>query len=115
MKKTHVVLIDDIDGTPAKDTVTFTFQGVTYEIDLSEEHISEMSADFEKWISSSRRIGGRAVRGSRVASSAPLSRAGEIRTWAQKTESRFPTVGASPPTSSRSLRRLTPEIGPWGL
>ena len=51
MKKTHVVLVDDIDGTPAKDTVTFSFQGVTYEIDLSEEHISEMSADFEKWIS----------------------------------------------------------------
>lgn len=82
MKKTHVVLVDDIDGTPAKDTVTFTFQGVTYEIDLSEEHISEMTADFEKWISSSRRIGGRAIRGSRVASSAPLSRAGEIRAWA---------------------------------
>lgn len=84
MKKTHVVLVDDIDGTPAKDTVTFSFQGVTYEIDLSEEHISEMSADFEKWISSSRRIGGRAVRGSRVASSATLPRAGEIRAWATK-------------------------------
>lgn len=84
MKKTHVVLVDDIDGTPAKDTVTFSFQGVTYEIDLSEEHISEMSADFEKWISSSRRIGGRAIRGSRVASSTPLSRAGEIRAWATK-------------------------------
>lgn len=84
MKKTHVVLVDDIDGTPAKDTVTFTFQGVTYEIDLSEEHVSEISADFEKWISSSRRIGGRAIRGSRVASSATLSRAGEIRAWATK-------------------------------
>ncbi|PKY65835.1 hypothetical protein CYJ25_07475 [Schaalia turicensis] len=84
MKKTHVVLVDDIDGTPAKDTVTFSFQGVTYEIDLSEEHISEMSADFEKWISSSRRISGRAIRGSRVASSTALSRAGEIRAWATK-------------------------------
>ena len=82
MKKTHVVLVDDIDGTPAKDTVTFSFQGVTYEIDLSEEHISEISADLEKWISSPRRIGGRAIRGSRVASSTSLSRAGEIRAWA---------------------------------
>lgn len=59
MKKTHVVLVDDIDGTDAAETVTFSFQGVSYEIDLSEEHAKEIAVDFGKWIESARRVGGR--------------------------------------------------------
>ena len=49
MKKTQGVLVDDIDGGAADDTIVFAFKGVSYEIDLSEAHIEEMTADFAKW------------------------------------------------------------------
>ncbi len=35
-QKVQVVLIDDIDGGDADETVTFALDGVTYEIDLND-------------------------------------------------------------------------------
>ncbi|MDC4232380.1 Lsr2 family protein [Actinomyces sp. B33] len=80
MKKTRVELVDDIDGTIAARTVSFAFDGVSYEIDLSEENISEFRDALGRWIDAGRRTGGRAVR-SRKASSAIDS--GKIREWAR--------------------------------
>ena len=59
MKKTQIVLVDDIDGTEAVDTVYFSYEGVNYEIDLNEEHIQEFAESISKWIEAARRVGGR--------------------------------------------------------
>lgn len=82
MKKTQVIMIDDIDKSEAADTVSFSFKGVSYEIDLSAEHIAEMTEDFEKWISAGRRVGGRARRG--TARPQGPSRSRLIREWAHE-------------------------------
>lgn len=82
MKKTQVVLVDDIDGGAADDTIVFAFKGVSYEIDLSEAHIEEMTADFAKWTQKARRVGGRQTR-SRSAKPKADSRAALIREWAK--------------------------------
>ena len=37
-QKVQVVLIDDLDGGDATETVTFGLDGATYEIDLSEQN-----------------------------------------------------------------------------
>ncbi|QPK81507.1 Lsr2 family protein [Schaalia sp. ZJ405] len=81
MKKTIVELIDDIDGTVAERTVPFAFNGVTYEIDLSSEHIAEFTQAMERWIGAGRRTGGRVV----VRSGQPVrqSEASKIREWAK--------------------------------
>jgi len=34
----RLVLIDDVDGTEADQTVTFALDGVSYEIDLNDQH-----------------------------------------------------------------------------
>ncbi len=83
MKKTQVVLVDDIDGAEANETVSFSFRGVAYEIDLTEEHAKELEADFSKWIEAARRVGGRTTRAARATKSKGSSKAGEIRAWAQ--------------------------------
>ena len=59
--KTIVTKIDDIDGSPAVQSFTFTWQGVRYDIDLSKANAAALKADFDKWISSARRhrFGGR--------------------------------------------------------
>ena len=41
-QKVQVLLVDDIDGGTADETVTFGLDGVTYEIDLTSGHASEL-------------------------------------------------------------------------
>ena len=59
--KTIITKVDDIDGSPAVNTFTFTWQGTKYQIDLSKAHAAELTADMQKWVSASRRVrfGGR--------------------------------------------------------
>ena len=85
MKKTEVILVDDIDGSSADRTISFSVNGVSFEIDLNEEHATELLEDFAKWESHARRVGGRATatRRRRASSGAP-SEAAQIRAWAQK-------------------------------
>ena len=44
MQKKVVVLVDDRDGSVAKQTISFAFKGVSYEIDLSDRMQSNLSA-----------------------------------------------------------------------
>jgi hypothetical protein len=78
-QKIHVVLVDDIDGGDATETVTFALDGVTYEIDLSDKNAAALRESLSSWVSSARRVSGRksAARG-RAASDA-----GKIREWAR--------------------------------
>lgn len=78
-RKTQVLLVDDIDGSDATNTVTFGLDGVAYEIDLNDENADELRAGLEKWTALARRTGGRARRGTGSGSS---SDAKKIREWA---------------------------------
>jgi len=53
--KTITTKVDDIDGSPADASFTFSWQGNKYHIDLSKAHAAEMKADFDKWVSAGRR------------------------------------------------------------
>jgi len=53
--KTITTKVDDIDGSPADASFSFTWQGYKYHIDLSKEHAAELKADFNKWSSAARR------------------------------------------------------------
>jgi hypothetical protein len=59
-RKQVVNLIDDLDGKEITDggrTVTFSLQGVGYEIDLSTAHHKEFRAVLEPYIAVARRVG----------------------------------------------------------
>ncbi|MDR0990629.1 MAG: Lsr2 family protein [Propionibacteriaceae bacterium] len=75
-----VVFVDDIDGSPADHTVSFTVDGVSYQIDLSDEHAAALHEDFDKWVKKARRVSGRKTTGRRSSSSEDVS---AIREWAQ--------------------------------
>jgi len=53
--KTIITKVDDIDGSPADASYTFSWQGNKYHIDLSKAHAAELKADFDKWVSAARR------------------------------------------------------------
>ena len=86
-KTVTVSFVDDLDGrTAADETVAFTLDGVTYEIDLSTKNAKKLRAALQPWIETGRRVGGRRrssiVGASRTATQPRESAA--IRLWARK-------------------------------
>lgn len=82
-QKTQILLIDDIDGASADETVTFALDGVSYEIDLASAHAAELRDSLAAWIGSARRVSGRKVAGARSgATSRRSSDAAAVREWA---------------------------------
>ena len=87
-QRVNVVLVDDLDGSDAVETVSFALDGVDYEIDLSEQHAGELRNALSLYIGHGRRTGGRR-RKSPSGGSAKSSAAGgpspsEIRAWARE-------------------------------
>lgn len=84
-QKVQVILVDDLDGGVADETVTFALDGVSYEIDLSNAHAQELRDALATWVGSARKAGrssgARPARRGRSASGS--SRATEIREWAR--------------------------------
>lgn len=87
-QKVQVLLVDDIDGSDADETVTFSLDGVSYEIDLTDANAQKLRDDLSTWIGHARRAGGRkttsrsstARRASNAGSSADLTK---VREWAR--------------------------------
>ena len=85
-QRVNVVLVDDLDGSDAVETVSFALDGVDYEIDLSEAHASELRNALALYIGHGRRTGGRRRTGqaSSKRSSSGGPSASEIRAWARE-------------------------------
>ncbi len=83
MKQTKTVLIDDVDGSTADRTVSFSINGSSYEIDLSDAHADELAEDFGKWQAKARRVSGRvSTRSSRTHTVTRSSDSAKVRAWA---------------------------------
>lgn len=85
-QKVKVLLIDDLDGSDASETVTFAVDGVTYEIDLNAENAAELREAFARWVGHARKSGGRRAAPRRAASSggsAAGGNTGAVREWAR--------------------------------
>ena len=76
--RTQILIEDDLDGSPASETLKFTLDGITYEIDLNTHHASNFRNLVTPWISHARRSSGRNTRGRNTR---PWS-ASDIRAWA---------------------------------
>lgn len=85
-KRTQVILEDDLDGGAAEETVTFTVNGITYELDLSAKNVEKLDEALAPFTSKARRTGGRATQSRRA--SGPRTTPGPeqlkaIRAWAR--------------------------------
>lgn len=61
-RTTLVVLEDDLDGGKADETVTFSLDGIDYEIDLSNKNAAKLRGQLAKFVEAARRTGGRTKR-----------------------------------------------------
>ena len=58
-QKVQVILVDDVDGGEANETVSFSLDGVSYEIDVSEANAGKLRDALAPWVGHARRVGGR--------------------------------------------------------
>ena len=89
-QRVNVVLVDDIDGTEASETVTFGLDGAQYEIDLSQDNADKLRETLSAYVGHARRAGGRrrSAQSSSARSTGSSSRSGgpsaaDIRAWAR--------------------------------
>src|SRR3954468_1641183 len=54
-QKVVVELVDDLDGSPADQTVKFGLDGVTFEIDLNDEHAEDLRTALANYVAAGRR------------------------------------------------------------
>lgn len=84
-QRVQIILEDDIDGTDAAETVQFALDGATYEVDLNEQHATQLRESFTTWIGAARKIrGGASKPSSGVGSSRPKADSellNKIREW----------------------------------
>lgn len=80
-RKTITTLIDDVDGTEAERTVTFSLDGTSYEIDMSRENIDALTAALEPFTTAGHKLNRRtSTRPSSGGSGIDLV---EVRRWAR--------------------------------
>ena len=80
-QRTHIDLIDDLDGSPAAETVSFSVDGVGYEIDLSEGNAARLRNALAPFVAAGRKQSNVRRQGRRKSGS--VGDATAIRTWAQ--------------------------------
>ncbi|WP_150461886.1 histone-like nucleoid-structuring protein Lsr2 [Nesterenkonia ebinurensis] len=71
-KQIQEILVDDLDGSPAKETVNFGLDNRFYAIDLSSENAKELRDSLKKYVR----------KATPVAPPSPQSEARKIREWA---------------------------------
>lgn len=83
-KKTVVteILVDDIDGSPGERTVTFTWDGTAYEIELSRKNAQAFEKTMKPYVEAARRV--RGARGRRGGGRSGKRDLAAIRDWAAK-------------------------------
>ncbi|MGW5773122.1 histone-like nucleoid-structuring protein Lsr2 [Streptomyces longwoodensis] len=86
-QKVQVLLLDDLDGGEADETVTFALDGKTYEIDLTTKNADKLRGLLEPFVKNGRRAGRQQSTGrsrGAVSKGNGSSDTAEIRAWAKE-------------------------------
>jgi hypothetical protein len=87
-QKVNIVLVDDLDGTEATETVSFGLDGTTYEIDLNDANAASLREALSGYVGHARKVSGGSRRGRRAGSSSSSSSSSssntkDVREWAK--------------------------------
>ncbi len=82
-QKVNIVLVDDLDGTEASETVTFGLDGSTYEIDLNDANAAALREALSGYVGHARKSTGGSRRTRRSAGSTSSSNTKDVREWAK--------------------------------
>ncbi|NLT56280.1 MAG: Lsr2 family protein [Actinomycetales bacterium] len=88
-QKVQVLLVDDVDGGEAEETVSFALDGASYEIDLSTGNAQALRDALAPWVGNARRVGSKSSGrgrsgGGRAARSGSRADLTLVRSWARE-------------------------------
>jgi hypothetical protein len=98
-QKVQILLVDDLDGGEATETVKFSLDGTSYEIDLSDGNATALRDALAVYIAEARKVGsgrrssGGGNTGKQQRSSTGGPAASEIREWARANGMEVPERG----------------------
>ena len=81
-QKVNIVLVDDLDGSEATETVTFGLDGTTYEIDLNDANAASLREALSGYVGHARKVTGGTRRG-RKSGGGSSSNTKDVREWAK--------------------------------
>ncbi|MDP3967761.1 MAG: Lsr2 family protein [Nocardioides sp.] len=94
-QKVSIILVDDLDGAEADETVRFGLDGAGYEIDLTSAHAAELREALAPYVGHARKVSsGRRTRSSSSSSSGPS--AADVRAWGRENGYDVPERGRIP-------------------
>jgi len=83
-QKVHIVLVDDLDGSDATQTVSFGLDGTSYELDLNDKNASALREALSGYVGHARKVGAsRRGRARKSAATSGGATPAEIREWAR--------------------------------
>ena len=82
-QRVNVVLVDDLDGSEAAETVRFGLDGNNFAIDLSEAHANELRDALAKYVGVARKMSGQRRMVRRSGGSGEPNPA-DVRAWARE-------------------------------
>src|SRR6476646_6777966 len=98
-QKVQVILVDDMDGGSADETVSFSLDGVSYEIDLSTKNAAAFRDSLAQYVGTARKVGrGSGGRASARRRSGGDNRTAHIREWARSNGHKVNERGRIPAT-----------------
>ncbi len=95
-QKVNIVLVDDLDGSEANETVSFALDGTSYEIDLNDKNADKLRSVLAGYVGNARKVAGRRSKPAKrtVTSEGPSAR--EVRDWARSNGFKVPDRGRIP-------------------
>jgi hypothetical protein len=82
-QKVQVLLVDDLDGGEASETVVFGLDGASYEIDLSSVNADKLRKELTQYVEHARK-GNSPARRRRARTGPGRERSAQIRQWAKQ-------------------------------
>jgi hypothetical protein len=84
-QKVQVILLDDLDGGEADETINFGLDGASYEIDLSKKNAAKLRDLLAPYVATARKAGSKRARGrARSASGrSSVTDTAAVREWAR--------------------------------
>ncbi|WP_141015276.1 histone-like nucleoid-structuring protein Lsr2 [Nocardioides sambongensis] len=95
-QKVHIILVDDLDGSDASQTVSFGLDGANYEIDLNDEHADALREALAPYLGHARKVSRGGARKAKSPAAAGGASAKEIRDWARSNGFEVPDRGRIP-------------------
>jgi hypothetical protein len=85
-QRTEIVFTDDLDCSEAQGSVSFAFDGVQYEIDLSQKNADKLAKALEPYVEAGRRVRAASKPARRASSSGNGSgpKPSDVRAWARE-------------------------------